>query len=250
MNLTTNVSAIALTAALACLPISPAGAQVNPAAPGGANDAPVQTVVLRGVRDPAIAPYKDVYGMLAGLRKVTDGKVELVIRILSKASGQPVPGLEITLQGDRISEPLTLSPEGFLSVPVSESYVADNAVFLTNQKKGSLNVEMHLVPVLPKTNLTYGDINASIATGRRALAEILPWYIRLFVGKLNQIKLCYPDSKQEITIANGASPRLADREDKNSLDKRPVYCAAFSEKETATAKDTAILAPPGWVALY
>jgi hypothetical protein len=249
MKTTTIISAIALAVAMACAPLSPAGAQVTSPAPGNADDASIQTVILRGVRDPAIAPYKDFYGVLSGLRKVTDGKVELVVRILSKASSQPVPGLEITLQGDRISEPLTLSPAGFLSVPVSETYLADNAVFLTNQKKGSLTVEMHLVPVLPKNSLTYGDINASIATGRRALAEILPWYIRLFVGKLNEIKLCYPDSKREIATANGA-PRLADREEKNPLDKQPVYCAAFTEKETAAAKDTAILAPPGWVALY
>jgi hypothetical protein len=239
--------------AAACASVQPAGAQEHAPAPNPSADEAVQTVVLRGVRNPDIAPYKDFYDVMAKVRKAGGGKVDLLPRVVSKQSGQPVPDLEVTLRGDTTSEKVALAPDGFVTISFDERYLADHAEFLTNKRQGTLNAEIHLVPALPKTNLTYGDIAASIAAVRQTLATMIPWYLRLFSGRVNEVKLCYPDNGRVIAIADGSSSsntRPAAKEQQSPLTKETVYCAAFTDKETQAARDTPVAPPPGWVALF
>jgi len=213
-------------------------------------DAP-QTVTVRGIRDPAMAPYADAYKMLQTVRKTSGGTVDMVIRLLSAKSLQPIPDLEIFLQGETILKKLTLSPDGFLDVPMEEHYLDDKAEFLTNKKKGSVRVEFYFVPKLPQERMTYGDMLVSIIAAKRAIKEILPWYLRLLGSSIEEIHLCYPDKGRKIGLSNGEpATRSASREQKSMLTKEIVYCAAFGAHEVSTAQDTVVTAPPGWVALF
>lgn len=189
--------------------------------------------------------------MLTKIQKVSNGNMDMAIRIVSAQSMQPMPGLEISLQGDSNFEKLTLSPQGFLSVPLSPERLADKAVFLTNKKKGSIKVEYFFVPILPKEQLRYADIAASIAAAKRARAEVVPWYMRMLVPAIQEMRICYPNNKQVITIANGtALTRPATAEQKSMLTKETVYCAAFNGQETEAAKNSLVTLPPGGTPLF
>lgn len=206
--------------------------------------------------DPALGTYANIYTTLNTVHSAAAGKAEMVIRVMSAASLQPLPDLAIALRGTSTQDALTLSPDGFLAVPLSEKYLADRAVFVTN-KKGLLRVEDYFVPVLPQATLTYADIAASIAAGRRASSAVLPWYLRAFTGDMQAIQFCYPAQGRRILIDAGAgagadagATRPAAIAQKNPLSKQVVYCAAFTARETAAAPATRITPPPGWVALF
>lgn len=229
---------------------SPAGAQDASATSTG-DTAPIQVVAMRGVRDPAMMPYERAYRMLAGIRQAGQGRLQLRIRVLSAHRRAPIPGLVISLEGDSLREHLALSEDGFLEVPLREDFLRDNAVFLTNQKKGSLVVEYLLVPVLPSGTLRYRDLADSIAAARAARAEIIPWYLRPFVPAIKEIRVCYPHKSEQLTLLE-ATPRMvpADMEQTNMLNKETVWCAAFGAAETAQRPDTSLAMRPGWIALY
>ncbi len=236
---------IKLLGLLLCAAAGAAQAQEVP--PDG--EAELRTVRVSGVRDPAMMPYEKAYELLSTVRKVGDGKVDLLIRVLSAKTLQPVSDLEITLQGDTMSEKLPLSADGFLTVPLSPERVADKATLLTNKKKGSLRGEIFFVPVLPREHLRYGDLHASIAAGTRARAELIPWYARLILPSIDKVAICYPDRQQVVSIADSGELRAA-RVERKSTTKQTVYCAEFSARETAAAKDLIIGAPEGWTSLF
>lgn len=242
---------IAAALALASLAASPVRAQdaAPAAAREAAQDSAIQTVETRAVRDPAMMPYADAYDMLTRVHKLGEGRIDFLIRVLSAKSPQPLPDLEVALQGTTIFEKLALTDDGYLTVPLDAKYVADKADFVTNKKKGSIAAQMWLVPVLPHEGMTYADMAASLAAGKRALGELMPWYMRILFGRLHDVQLCYPDATQQVALGSGPS-RAATQEWKNPLNGKMVYCAVFSTRETEAAPQTTITAPPGYVALF
>lgn len=258
MNKTSShalVLAIALAAAAHCNAQPPAAAAASDTAsahaPDMASDTPIQTVEVRGVRDPALMPYEKAYDFLTRLRKIGDGRVDMAIRVLSARTLQPVPGLEIFLKGEKTHRPLALSPEGFLTMVLDPAYLQDKAAILTNKPKGSIVVEYYFVPTLPADALRYGDIAASIAAGKRAFREAIPWYVRPFVGTVSQVMLCYPDKDRQVAISHGDTViRPASSGQKNVLSKTNVHCAVFTEDETRKAPETLVTASPGYTALF
>ena len=226
-------------------------ASAQEAAPAPEGEGTVQTVQISGVKDPEIMPYEKAYDMLSRVRKVSDGKMDMVIRVLSAQTLKPIPDLEISLQGEQSFEKLALSPEGFLTIPLKTEALADKAVFLTNKKKGSLRVEYFFVPKLPKENLRYGDIAASIAAAKRVRAEVLPWYLRAILPAISEVRICFPDNKQVVIISNAETvSRPALIEQKNMLTKETVYCGHFTDDETGAAKDSVVTPAPGWTPLF
>jgi hypothetical protein len=212
-------------------------------------DAPVPTVLVNGVRDPAMMPYEDAYKSLTKIGKVGNGKMDLAIRIVSAHDMQPMPDLEISLQGENNFEKLVISADGFLTVPLSQERVDDKAVFLTNKKKGSVKTLFFFVPKLPAQQVRYADIAASIAAARRARAQLLPWYARLVMAHIEIVSICYPDDKQVIAVSNGVT-RAANAQKKSLLNKETLYCAAFSRAETEAAGASVLAMAPGWTPFF
>jgi hypothetical protein len=165
---------------------------------------------MHGVRDPAMMPYAQAYDILTRVGKADDGR---------------------------------------LTVPLDGKYVADKADFVTNKKNGSIKAHMILVPLLPRENLTHADLGASLAAARLAIAELMPWYLRLLFGRVHQVRLCYPEAG--VLVGTGADARrIARDEEQNPLNGKTVYCAGFDAGEVEGAAPTAVDAPPGWVALF
>ena len=241
-----NHTRAAIVLALACAANAHARAQE---ATGPAPAEPVPTVETRGVRDPAMLPYADAYRMLSRVEHVGEGRVGFAIRVVSAQTGQPLPDLAIALQGENTFDKLALDDRGFVTVPLDRRYVDDKAEFVSNKKKGSIKAHMTILPLLPRENLTYADLAATFAAGKRAVAELVPWYLRLFVGRIHAVRLCYPDAAQQVGIGGGPS-RPANRESKNSLDGKTVYCAEFDEDEVQAAPRTTVAPAPGYVALF
>lgn len=221
------------------------------AAPTGPNEPAMQVIQVTGVRDPAMLPYQTAFDMLTRIDKVSNGKVNMLVRVTSAQNGRPVPDLEVTLQGSTNTEKLALSPNGLLAIPLSQGRLDDKAVFLTNKKKGSLKVEYFLVPELAAGSFSFDDVAASMSAARRAHKEILPWYLRLFIPAIKEVRICYPDNGKEIMIAGaGATTRPATVEQKSIVTKETVYCAAMNEDETTAAPRTVVTPAPGWTALF
>lgn len=236
---------LALCATLSIVSLPPAWGQTPEA------EAPVQSVQITGVKDPAIMPYKTAYEIMNKVASASNGRVKLLIKVLSAKTHTPIPDLDVSLRGEKTFEKLNISPSGFLTVPLSQDFYDDSAEFLTNKKKGSLSVEFYLVPKLSAENFSYGDIVDGIAAARRALAEIIPWYVRLLMPSIKGIGICYPDSNQTVSVSKSEEAvRLATAEETNEATKATVYCANFSSAERSLAKDSVISPASGWEPIF
>lgn len=210
-----------------------------------------QVIQVKGVRDPAMLPYETAFDMLTKIDKVSNGNMEMVIRVTSAHTGRPMPDLEVTLQGNTNTEMLALSPNGLLTVPLSRTRLDDKAVFLTNKKKGSLKVEYFFVPRLAAESFNFGDVAASIAAAQRARKEVVPWYLRLFIPAVKEVRFCYPGNREAITITGASTTtRPATAEQESMLTKETVYCAAVNEDEAAAAPRSIVTPAAGWTALF
>ena len=235
----------AALALLALAPLAPAWCQTPE--PEAEPEAPMQTVQVNGVRDPAIMPYKQVYELLNKIAGVSKGRVHLLIKVTASKSRLPLSDLDISLRGQKTFEKLQISPAGFLTVPLSQAAYDDGAEFLTNKKKGSLQVDIYLVPKLSAENLSYGEIVDAIQAARAALAELVPWYWRLVMPSIKQISICYPDNKQAVAISNSTeSVRFASAEETSVITQAQFFCAHFSSTERAIARDSVLTPASGW----
>ncbi|NRR29268.1 hypothetical protein HSX11_03620 [Oxalobacteraceae bacterium] len=211
---------------------------------------PVPSIQVTGVRDPAILPYKTAYDFLSKVRSASEDHVQLQIRVLSSKSKEPLPGLDISLVGEHTFEKLKISPDGFITVPMSREALVDNAEFVTNQKKGALQVHFFLVPKLPPDNIKYADVVRTIKAAQAARVVIFPWYMRILIPSINGIGLCYADPAQAVTIRdNTETLRAANTEDTGILGRK-VYCASFNEKEKNIDQASLIIPAAGWETMF
>lgn len=243
-----RISAAALALALA---MATATAQESQPAVESAEEAPIQSVRVHGVRDPAMMSYEKAHELLTKVEQAGKGKMTMLVRLLSKQSMRPMPDLEVALRGENNDERLTVTPEGFLTVPLSQERVADKAFFVTNKKKGSVKAEFFFVPRLPAGQIRFGDMADSLAAARQARVHVVPWYVRPFFRPSDEVRLCYPDKGQHVTVTGTEAPtRPASTQIDSYLTKTTVYCAAFTGAETAAARDIVVTPAPGWIALF
>jgi hypothetical protein len=214
-------------------------------------DVPSQSVQVVGVRDPAMLPYKTAHDILTKIAGASDGRVGVLIKVVSAQSRQPFPDLHISLQGDNFFENVSVSTDGLITVPISQAAYDGNAEFLTNKKKGALHIELYLVPVLAPDSMTYGDITASIDAARRAMRQLVPWYLRMLAPSIDTIGICYPDNGRSIAISGAAElGRAASTEAKSQVTDGKVFCASFSSIEHGLTKGSIISPPVGWEAIF
>jgi hypothetical protein len=234
---------LVLVAALSVVPLAPAWAQT----PEAQTEAPLQSVQVTGVKDPAIMPYKKVYETLNQVTKVSNGRVKFVIKVTSTETHQPIADLDISLRGEKTFEKINISPAGFITVPLSREAYEDGAEFVTNKKKGVMHVQFYLLPKLSAESFSYGEVVDSIEAARAALAEIIPWYWRLLMPSIKGVGICYPDKQQSVLISNSEEPmRPATSEELHYATEAKIYCANFSSRERGIARDSVISPASGW----
>jgi len=225
---------------LACVP-----AQADETAPDAS-----QAIKVEGVRDPALVPYQRGYEMAKHVREAAEGRVQLLFRVLSAKTKQPIPGLQITIEGSTSHGSLDISPDGFFSIPLDEEAVRDRAEFVTNQKRGTLALAVVLKPQLPREGLRYSMIVDSIQGARRTLHEIVPWYLRLFTPRVRGVGICYLQTGAGVEIRGNATVhRQADKVDTDELD-RTVYCAPFAGDEHELTGDSLLIPSAGWEPIF
>lgn len=254
---------LALLSASLTLSINQAQAQVNAPASSAASSTAstsasssasaaeeLPSVEVKSVRDPAILPYKVAYELISKVRGASKDKVQILIRITSAKSHAPLPNLNIYLDGKNTHQQLDISPTGYVTVPLDATAYADGAEFVTNQKKGSMEVNILLLPKLPQDIFKYADISESIEAAQSAIKELVPWYLRLFMPSVNGVGICYADQNQIVLVKGSEEVHLPANNDAIDPLKNKVHCTRFSAKDVAREKENLIMPASGWQAIF
>lgn len=180
--------------ALLCLPLlAPLAATANDEA---AASAPVSTasaaVTVRAPREPAIMPYKDAHEFFAKLAAVPHDKIRMRFIVSSQDAAVKPADLRIRLVGETVDIPVPVGPEGDVEIPLSQQALDEKAEFVTNQKKGTMNLEIRIVPRLgaPET-LSYADALDAAAQTERVVKTLMPWYLRMLVSAPDRLSACF-----------------------------------------------------------
>jgi len=209
-----------------------------------------QAVVVERVRDPAMVPYRRGYEISRRVQAAAGDHVEMVFRVISAKTKQPVPGLEISIEGSRSFGKLGISPEGFFTIPLDEAALRDGAEFVTNQKKGSLELGLVLRPRLPSAGMRYSMVVDSLTGARKALHEIVPWYLRIFVPGIKALGICYAQDGGRVEIA-GEPPRTIEATAGETDDRNaPVHCVRLTGRGESIPPDALIVPSSGWIPLF
>jgi len=210
----------------------------------------LQSVEVKAIRDPAIMPYKVAYELMSKVRAASKDKVQILIRITSSKTHAPVPNLNIYLDGKNTHQQLEISATGFVNVPLDQAAYADGAEFVTNQKKGSMEVNILLLPKLPQDVFKYSDISESIEAAQLAIKELVPWYLRIFMPSVSGIGICYAGQNQTVLVKGSEEQQLPANSDATDPLKNKVHCARFAAKDAAKEKGNLIMPASGWQAIY
>jgi hypothetical protein len=161
------------------------------------------------------------------------------LRVSRRKDGIPVPNLLIQFSSNGTTTPLPLQ-SGFArldELPVTDDLQAE---FLSNQRKGSLQIEILLtVELKDRQHFSYGELMQAIDDGNKVRSKVVPWYLHLLVPKFQEVAACFAgeggtatvgarDGQRAIT-ANGAAnclvlkPNAAQAESAVTLNRPPLY---------------------------
>lgn len=213
-------------------------------------DPPVQGVEVKGVKDPALMPYRKAYDLVNGVGQAGGRLVELLIRVTSAESHEPMPDLGLRVVGDNTDARVPISPAGFVDLPLNKAFYADNADIVANMPKKSLNVDIEVVPRLPAGEIHFADLIEATSAGQAAIASVVPWYARLVMPSLHGVSLCYPAAGQEVALGGEEQATRMASEISTDPDRVKVFCVKFSVKEAASRPQTLLKPSEGWRALY
>ncbi len=209
---------------------------------GDAPVPPMVTVEVAGVRDPALMAYRDVVMLRDVFAQAGASIIRPGIRVASRQHGQPVPGLRVQFHADgrQREVPLRAGFALLAELPVTSD---PDAEFLTNQRRGSLAMEVVLTAeVNDPARITMREALQAIDEGNRLRGSVLPWYLRLVAPKFERIAACFDTSGQatvpratvegaarqvlEASPADGCitiKPSRADRDGVIELDRPPLF---------------------------
>ncbi len=213
-------------------------------------DPPVQGVEVKGVRNPALMPYRKAYDLVNGVGQAGGQRVDLLIRVTSTESHQPMPDLGLRVVGENTDARVAISPAGFVDLPLNKAFYDDNADIVANKPKKALNVDVNVVPHLPSGEIRFSDLIEATSAGQAALAQVVPWYVRRVMPSLHGVSLCYPSAGQEVALSGEEQGTRTASEIGTDPSRAKVFCANFSVKEAALSPRTLLKPPEGWQALY
>jgi hypothetical protein len=205
-----------------------------------ADEPPMQTVQVVSTRDPALMPYSDI----VMFRRVfasdhVPKSIAPGLRVSRKKDGMTVQNLLIRFSSNGTATPLPLR-SGFArldELPVTDDPQAE---FLSNQRKGSLQIEVLLtVELQDPQHFSYGQLMQAIDDANKVRSTVLPWYLRLLVPKFQEVAACFAGEggaaivgageSLRVVTANGAAdclvlkPNAAQAESAVTLSRPPLY---------------------------
>lgn len=195
----TTLFALAVAVLLPLLALPPAFGQSE-----GSGEPPMQSIQISGMRDPALLPYADVVMLRKVFSAASDGTtIRPGIKVSSRRDGQPVKNLRVTFAAEGRETELPLKSGYVLLSELPETGDAQ-AEFLTNQRKGSLRMEILLtVELKDAQHFSLGELTRAIDDGKRIRRSLLPWYLRLIVPKFDRAAVCFADAGGAATIVQG-----------------------------------------------
>ncbi len=238
----------AFLAALTCATSATAQEAASPAA--SAASGADQVVEVKQLRNPGMMRYRDASDLVSKVGEAGKGHLHAVIRVTAAKTHDPLPDLRIVIDGEHTHVPVSISPTGFVTLPIDPAAYADNADLVSNKTKAALDVSIFVVPDLPAADIRYDDIGAATAVAQSAIGTILPWYLRMLSPSIKGVQFCYLDEHQAVAIAGQPdAPRAATEPAKDTMG-RQVFCARFTGVEASADKGRALTPAPGWQALF
>ena len=146
-----------------------------------------EAVEVKGLKNPALMPYRKAYDLAAGVEQAGGSHARLAIRVTSAESHQPMPDLNLRIVGENTDARVPVSPDGHVDLPLDKAFYADNADIVANKPAKTLKVDIHVVPQLPASEIRFSDLAEATSAGQSALAQILPWYVRAVMPALHGV---------------------------------------------------------------
>jgi len=104
-------------------------------------------------------------------------RVRLILRVLSKDAGHAPITMVAELPDRKID--IAVAPNGDLTLPSDPGLAAADPVFMTNQPKGSLDLDFEFAAVLPNpTDFRYADLTLAATQANRLVereAGVMSW---------------------------------------------------------------------------
>lgn len=171
-------------------------------------DAPVQTVQITGTRDPALLTYRDVAMLRSVFSHADASAVRVGLQVTARRDGKPVPNLRVQFVADGQKTDIPLKA-GFILLNDLPATDDPDAEFLSNQRKGSLKMEVLLLAgVQDPEHFFAHEINQAIGQANKIRSTVLPWYLRIMTPKYESAAACFADPAGTLTVAQGAERRV------------------------------------------
>jgi hypothetical protein len=120
----------------------------------------VETVLVNGVKDPALMSYVDVIELRQEFDALKN-KDKIFLRFYAemKSKESRISDLKVHLEGENINQPVTVEYDGTLDLPVIDATASKNADIITNQKTGTLKIYYAPGIKVPEgTSFTYREV--------------------------------------------------------------------------------------------
>lgn len=179
-------------------------------------EAPMQTVVVRQIKDPDMMAYSYVFEKMQDFEKLKE-KDKIFLRFFAVPIGDAqLSKLRLTLEGPERSEELKVEPDGTIEFPFSEQAYATKAEVMTNQKLGAFKV--HYGPgikVPASTTFKYRDVMDGVKQSTTMMKKFWNFLFPSFKGA----SLRYATAEGQYAIIQSAQGerRIEINPDKKSI---------------------------------
>lgn len=165
-------------------------------------------VEIDSVRDPALMPYRKAWAFFQQLDAIPHDKLNVRFMITSKEPGVKPQDIRIHLVGEHETLPIPVSPEGFIELPRLPAMAEEDAAFVSNRKKGSLQLEIRADAILGSLeNRSYADLLDAVGQLKGFYRFVTPWYFRLFnATPMDALRACYatpPETPLRLETSQG-----------------------------------------------
>ena len=207
-------------------------------------------VSVNSPRHPGVMPYRKAYELLDGLKTATKGPLDIVVRVTPKDNLVAQNEIKVWLVGPNIDQPIPISADGIIQIPLDREAYNDNAELVSNQKKGALQIDIKMLPRFNETPIRYQNVLDMIKFAREARDQLLPWYLRLLLPTISSIDFCSPSPAGTVTVTteDRTSQRPADRVEKN--DRANLHCVRFGRQEPGLGPAGLLAPATGMVAQF
>lgn len=143
----------------------------------------MQTVIIKKLKDPDMMSYAYVFEKMAAFQKLKQqDKIFLRFFAVPKG-GVKLSDVQMSLEGEGISVPLAMEPDGTIDLPRSQDAYDKKADVLTNQKPGSLKVHYGPGIKVPESQaFKYRDIMDGVKQSTAMMKEFWSFFFPSFKG--------------------------------------------------------------------